>query len=184
MAFTLYNSAVRDFFDGPQDWDTDTHYAILLNDTYVPSLSHSTVADIVSAEVTDLNYNPTDMGGETVTVSGDTIVCDANDVLFGNPVTITSARYVVIAVGTAGTKGNPDLLVGFAPIGNASVSNDEFLVEWDPQGIFRIRRGAEFDLIEPMRIQVTWILSGSGRPVGYEEEIATLDLIEVADTHT
>lgn len=141
MAFTLYNSALQDFFDGTQDWDTDSHYCMLLTSAYTPSLSHSTVVDVVTSEVAEGDYNPQDMSGEIVTVGGDVVTCDASDVSFNDPVTITTAKYAVIAVGTVGAKSNSDLLVGYVDLGTVSVTAGPFVVSWDDtSGVFQILR--------------------------------------------
>jgi hypothetical protein len=140
-AFKLYDSAIAEFFNGTQDWDTDSHYAVLLDAAYIPLASHSTYADISANVVTDVDYSPEVMSGETVSTAAGITTCDANDVSFGAAVTIT-AKYLAIVVGTASPTAGGDRLVGWMDLatgtGSVSSSGTNFLISWSVNGVFRV----------------------------------------------
>lgn len=140
--FTLYNSGVLDLLDGTQDWSTDDHYVVLLDSGYTPSGAHTTYSNISSDEVSDADYDAQDMTGESVTEpSGGTVRADADNVSFGDPVTIT-AKYAVVLVGTAAGKDAGDALVGYVDLddGGTTVSstNGAFTIQWNSNGLFQV----------------------------------------------
>jgi len=143
-AVTLYNSALLENFKGAastQDWDTDSHYMILLANTYTPSGAHATLADVSADEIGDVDYARQDMTGESVTGAAGTVTGDASDVTFGNPVTIT-AKYAVIVKGTVATSATTDALVGYIDLnssgGDAASTNGAFTVQWSVNGLFQV----------------------------------------------
>lgn len=140
--FTLYNSAIIDFFDGTQDWDTDSHYMILITSTYTPAGTHATLADISTNEVTDADYARQDLTTEAVTEpTAGTARCDADNVSFGASVTIT-AKYAAVLVGTVAGAASTDPVVGYVDLdtggGSVSSTNGTFEVQWSANGLFEV----------------------------------------------
>jgi hypothetical protein len=139
--FTLYNQSKAWMFDGTFDWDTDSHYAHLFDNTYTPALTHDTWADTAAGtnEVTDGDYTAQAMAteavnGGTATATGN---CDAGNVTYGTNVTIT-ARYLIIRTGTA-TPGTTDKLVGYVELdtgADVSSTNGTFEVQWNASGLW------------------------------------------------
>lgn len=147
--FQVYDSAMEEFVNGTQDWDTDDHYAILLLKTYTIDTSHGTYTDISSHESSATDYDAKDLTGETVTLTGGVVKCDANDVSWGPPVTLTAA-YIAILQGTAAGKTGTDEIVGVMPLDRValqeiSVDEGTLTVGWSTDGLFRIRRVADSD---------------------------------------
>lgn len=141
--FQLYDSALQEFFNGTQDWDTDDHYVVLLTSTYAPAASHDTLSDIVASEAT--GYDRKNLGGETVTVTNNITICDANDLNFGSNVTVT-ATFLAIVVGTVTGSAGTDRLVGYMYLSSdqtaVSVTNSNLGVSWSPtEGVFSIGSG-------------------------------------------
>lgn len=142
--FNLYDSGLKEYFNGAQDWDTNPHRLVLLDATYTPSAAHDTYSDISGDEVTDLDYDPQDMGSETVTLVSGVVQCDAADVSFGTNVSIT-ATYAAIVEGTVAGATGTDKLVGYLKLhgGGQPVtsSNSVFSIAWASDGIFKIQNG-------------------------------------------
>jgi hypothetical protein len=160
-AFNLYNSAIKDFLDGTQDWDTDAHRLVLLTSAYTPDASHDTYSDISTHECSDPDYTAQDMAGETVTIVGNESVCDANDVSFGSDVDIT-ARYAAIVVGTVAGATGTDRLVGYLLLNRNNLDvqsiGGSYDVNWNAtQGVFVTRSG-----VSVVQITSPYVANASG----------------------
>lgn len=143
-SFIAYNSfiyrAMRDAVLGESNLN-GTYQALLLDNAYVPSLAHATLADVVANECTDPDYGRRNIAGLAVSQDGSSrTVIDANDVDFGNAVTI-GARYIVIVCYTG--VNATSYLVGYMDLNdggaaNVQSTNDDFDVGWNAAGIYRI----------------------------------------------
>lgn len=141
-AFTLYESAIRDFFNGTRDWDTDTHYMILVDSTYTPNIAtHTSYSDVSAHENTDPDYVRQDVASATVTIVGGEIINDAADVDFGTNLTITT-RYAVILVGDEAGPLAGDPLVGYMLLDNTpadlAISGTGLIIQWPSTGVFKV----------------------------------------------
>lgn len=128
-------------------WDNDDHYFMLLDTSYTPSLTHSTRADVSSAEISDSDYAKLDMSGESSTNNAGVIEVDADDANFGSSVTI-EAKYLVCLMGTAAGSSGTDDLVFYVDLntdsGSATLSSTSgnFLLAFHGDGIFKVSRHA------------------------------------------
>ena len=131
------------------DWSVDNHYAILVDENYTFLKTHSTVADVVANEVTDLDYDPVDITGATdaqVVGSPEITQYDCDDIAFGDPKTIAAAG-IIICMGTAGAKTNGDAIVAYSMLDKdeagdpvlVSVTGSEFTVQMHPDGFARLQ---------------------------------------------
>lgn len=140
--FTPYNDALERLGNSTDDWDADSHYAILLTNSHTAATTHSTLSDISANEVSDADYAPQDMSGEAVTETTGTVTFDASDVSFGDPVTIT-ARHIAVVKGTVSAKSGTDPLIGEAELettGDVSSTNGPFDVNWNASGLMTLAR--------------------------------------------
>ena len=140
MATKAYNSARLGLGNGSIDWDNDTFYAVLVAAAYTYSAAHSTYADVSANAITDADYGPVALTGNSVTlVDTDDVLYDCADISFGNPVTIdASGGHMVILKGSAAGPLAGDSLVFARDMADPSAStNSEFTVA-TPSGIYRI----------------------------------------------
>tara|TARA_R110000823_G_scaffold31226_5_gene89111 strand:- start:605 stop:1048 length:444 start_codon:yes stop_codon:yes gene_type:complete len=140
-SFTLYNSAKLDIHEGTINLDTggDTILAILLTVGYTPVATHSTYADVSANLVADGDYSDQVVTGQDLVETAGVVTFDANDVSYGNPVTIT-AKYIVLMKRTTGTKAAGDPLIGYMDLetggGSVSSTNAPFQLAWNASGIY------------------------------------------------
>jgi len=133
MADLIYNSFKEFEGDGTIDMDGDTFKIMLLADTYVPSATHSLLADVSSHEIAGSGYVA---GGQVLTTvvwerTGGVVKFDADDPEW-DPATLT-ARYAVVYDDTA--SGKP--LVVLLDFGqNESATSAPFRVQFHADGIF------------------------------------------------
>lgn len=117
MEVILYNNGLLRLTNGALVFATAPMYAVLLNNTYVPALTHTTYADVSAAEIADPDYVAQDLTTKTVVLNGTAVEFDSDDILFGDPVTI-SAQFIVFLEGDAATKVAGDILWGYADFGS------------------------------------------------------------------
>jgi len=140
MATKAYNAARLSLGNGVMDWDNGTFYAVLVSSTYVYSAAHTTYADVSANVITDTDYAPVALTGNTVAlVETDDVLYDSADISFGNPVTIdASGGHMIILAGSSAAPAAGDLLVFAREMASPSAStNSEFTVT-TPNGIYRI----------------------------------------------
>lgn len=135
--FTPTNQGLLDLFN--EDFDADSHYAILLLASATPDVAAWVDLDDVSAdECGDADYNRQDLTGESVTESGGTVTIDADNITFGASVTIT-AKYIVILRGTVGGAAGTDRIVGYADLndggGSVTSTSSAFNVNVNASGL-------------------------------------------------
>lgn len=132
--FTLYDTAIQEFLNGTQDWDSDSHYCVLLDSGYTPSGTHDTYSDISASVIVDAGYSPQLMSGETVTIVSGETKCDAADVSFGSDVSLT-ARYCAVVVGTGSPPSGADRLVGYMLLNKSDIDvssvGGAYTVKWN-----------------------------------------------------
>jgi hypothetical protein len=140
-SFVLYDSAKEAIIDSTFNLETagDTIVAALVLSGYTPASTHSTWNDAVAQVVLDGDYAPQVVAGQAVTEAGGTVTFDANDVSFGDPVTIT-AKYIILIKRVGGTLATSDPLIGYMNLdtggGSVSSTNAQFQVNWNASGIF------------------------------------------------
>ena len=97
--FRLYHEGKRRTISGEVQLGSDTLTMALLSASYSPDLAaQETWGDISGAEVTDADYAKQALSNISVTLSGDSVLFDADTVSFGSNVSI-EAKYAVIMVG-------------------------------------------------------------------------------------
>lgn len=147
-SFMMYNEAQKDYFDATDsNWAVNTHYCMLLDSAYVPNAAHHTRASLDANEIADGDYAKQDMSGEAVVDNASpadgTVNCDADDVTFGNPVTI-SALFLAVLEGTVAGTASGDRVVGVvqlntdSPIVVPASTNGPFTVQWSATGVFQV----------------------------------------------
>ena len=83
MASKVYPKAVKKFIDNDIDFVTDTIKMMLVDNTFAYANTSEFVSDIVATELNATNYARQTMTTKIVTVSGDNVILDADDVAFG-----------------------------------------------------------------------------------------------------
>lgn len=138
-AFKMYHNGLKHLLKGEIDFDTDTIKAGLFLNTYTPSQAvDDNLDEIDGFECADAGYARKTVTTKTVTNTGGAVVLDADDVDFGNPVTIT-AKYLVLWKDT----GTPSTsyLIGYVDLdtsgGSASSNTNQFRLNWNANGIMR-----------------------------------------------
>jgi hypothetical protein len=128
MANTLqfYNSGFLGFFNGSIDWDSATNVAaILVDDTYTFSASHSTYNDVDDYEIDDEDYSAIAVGSRSTALDdGNSKVkftCAA--LSWGSNVTI-AAKGIVLVMGNPASLSTSDPLIGFIDFGEEKSSTD------------------------------------------------------------
>lgn len=97
--FQTYDEGKRQTISGEVQLGSDTLTMALLTDAYSPdTTTQATFGDVSSDEVTDADYAQQTLSGISVTLSGSTVLFDADNVSFGSNVSI-EAKYAVIMVG-------------------------------------------------------------------------------------
>lgn len=120
-AFKFYDNALLAIANGTINLNTNTLVMTLTGTGYVPNKATHSLYSAVSANIIpDAGYTPQVLAGKTFTIpSGDEVLFDANDVSFGNPVTL-SAKWAVVVVRAGGALAGTDLLLGFVDLNTDS----------------------------------------------------------------
>jgi len=123
-SFMMYNEAQKDYFDATDsNWESNTHYAMLLDSAYVPDAAHHTRASLDGNEIGDADYAKQDLSGEAVVDNASPadgqVNCTSDNITFGNPVTI-SALYLAILEGTVAGTASGDRVVGVVQLNTDS----------------------------------------------------------------
>lgn len=145
-AFKLYDQGLLNLQEGDIDYSSGTIVAILVDETYTPNkATHSTYADVSADELAGGgDYAPVVLDGKTITIlSGDEVLYDCDNISFGNPVTITGAKYCILVQRAGGSLAAGDLLLGFADLNtdnsSATVSTTASVFSVNtPNGLFGI----------------------------------------------
>jgi hypothetical protein len=116
--------------------------ALLVGDSYVFNPAHSYVSDIAAHEVGGGTYARQSVGGRAVylDLAGDRARIDANDVVFPalsgvNP----SGMILYKQVGGNDLTPADDFLVCFVDAPTAVPTGQNYVVEFDPAGIFAVK---------------------------------------------
>ena len=119
-----------------------TIQALLANVGYTPNVAtHDALDDVTANEIADAGYARQTLGGKTIAVDGSgRTVWDANDVDFGNAVTL-AAKYMILFLST-GTPAT-SWLMGYVDLNDGVGSNvqstsSDFDVGFNAAGIYRI----------------------------------------------
>ncbi len=136
-AFTFTDPGFLAFLNGTIDLDTDTLVAVLVDNAQTPSTANDDVySDISGNECADGDYTAQVISGAAWSnPSGRNFKFDADDVDFGNSVTI-SARYLYVVRRAGGSLVAGDLIVGYMDLNdgggaNVSSTNGDFDVSWN-----------------------------------------------------
>jgi hypothetical protein len=116
-AFKFYDKSVLAVANGTINLNTATLVMVLCGTGYTPNkAADDTYSDLSAHIIPDAGYAPQVIAGKTFTIpSGDETLFDANDVSFGNPVTLT-AKWAVMVARVGGALAGTDLLVGYADL--------------------------------------------------------------------
>ena len=148
-AFTLFNIGKARWFDSTFDWDgteQTVFYARLLKQPYTLDATDSIWSDVSAQVVTDGDYAGELIAAGNMVVNGGTSTATGNldyttDIDFGPSVTIT-AKWMVIAEGTATTPQAGDKLLGVVDLNTASATavvsstNGDFKITPHANGFF------------------------------------------------
>jgi len=137
MANQVYNHFKMHVLSGDIDLSTATMYMMLCSGSYTFSHNHEVTGDITN-EITSSNY---DRGGKLIPNTA--ILIDSVDneaVLSGDNMTysgLTSTlEYGVIWV--SGASASTRYLVGQIDFGSQSLTNSDFVVSWNSEGIYNL----------------------------------------------
>lgn len=119
--------------------------AALLDGTHVANLdTGATWADVSAKELTDADYVSKALSTTAITEITGGIKFSADDISFGNPVTILDAKYLVFVVGTAGALNPLDKLLAIADLrtegGTLGASGAELTFKAPAGGWFTMTR--------------------------------------------
>lgn len=140
--FIPYDEFVFRFARQEFNFLNGTIEALLLDNAYTPdTAAHTVLGDVTGQEITDTDYARQTLANNTITQDGSgRTVFDADDVDFGNAVSI-AARYMVIVLNTG--VASTSYLMGYVDLndggtGNVSSTNSDFDVAFSANGIHRI----------------------------------------------
>lgn len=138
MEAVAYNSGLLALCDGSVSFASDSVYCTLHGSGYTPDVAHTTRNNL-TAEVSDNDYAPANVGGKSVQFSGGAVVYDSSDISFGDEVSIGGVRYAVFAVGNAASPGSSDPLLWYVDFGQEVSSTDAQFILRTSNGIYEIR---------------------------------------------
>lgn len=149
-AATPYNLGIKRLFENATpDWDdgASNFTWALLDNAYIPALTHSVWSDVSANVCTSADYAPKAVSTRVTTESSGNVYLDSDDADFGATVTI-SARYLVcLQTATAATAASTDKLVFYIDLNsggsvNVSSSASAFVIQAPTNGWLRIARSA------------------------------------------
>ncbi len=123
-AFKFYDKALLAIANGTINLNANTLVMVLCGTGYTPNKAlDDTYSDLSAHIIPDAGYVPQVLAGKTFTIpSGDEVLFDANDVSFGNPVTL-SAKWAAVVVRAGGALTGTDLLLGYVDLNTDSASS-------------------------------------------------------------
>lgn len=137
-AFTFYNGGKQAVWEN--NMEGVTVEAVLLTSAYTPAATHAAYSDVSANECADGDYASKTLTSVAVTEASGTVKWDAEDVTFGNPVTIT-AKYIALIIKAGAGLVAGDKLIGYMDLNTAgsaesvASSASEFIVRWATAGI-------------------------------------------------
>jgi hypothetical protein len=137
MEVIAYNSGLLGLVNGSIAFASDDVYAVLLDDSYTPSLAHTAYSNVSGAEVGDADYDPVALSGKSVALNGSTVEFDSDDISYGTEVTI-AAQFIVFIKGTAASPQAADPLIWYANFGEMMASTDAQFIVRTTNGIYEI----------------------------------------------
>lgn len=143
--FTPVNNAILKVNDGTIDVDADTIVAVLVDVAHTAAVTDSVYSDISTNECSDPDYTAQVVANVAVTQTSGTTKVDADDVAFGNPVSI-GAKYIYLVRRAGGSLVAGDLILGYMDLNdsvsaNVSSTNSEFSVGWHAtDGLYKVAR--------------------------------------------
>lgn len=146
--FQLTNPGLLAHQDGSIDPDTDTIVAVLVDNSYTPSLVNDNIYDDIDGdECADADYTASFAEGLVCTVtvtepSAGVIMVDASQMDFGDAVTI-GARYLYLVRRATGSLQVSDLILGYMDLNDGGAANvdsvsSDFKVDPHANGLYRI----------------------------------------------
>lgn len=135
----LYGPVMQSLFSKQIDWTNDDIRVMLVTASYTPNQDTNRYLSDVSGETTGAGYTAGGqaLSGKTISYDGstNTLTLDAQDSTWANS-TIT-ARYAVFYDNT-GASASVKPLLGYFDFGSDVASNSgNFVLEYDPTGIFK-----------------------------------------------
>lgn len=136
MSNLLYNSIKTDIINGVIDFSQDQINTILVS-SYTPQTSSVTYANVSASEVVGAEYtqNGKTLSGCSVSVSGNVVYFDANDLTWSNSV-ITASGAIIMKIESPISESK---LIGYVDFnGDKIASLEDFTIQWSPNGILTI----------------------------------------------
>ena len=138
--FKAFWSFRQNLDNGNIDWKTSPITMAVLDATYTLNRAHTLWSDVSAFEISDADYAQVALTGKQVLLDvSNRTVLDADDVTFGDPVTIAGKWGLIhVASGVPATSylcGSIDLNVGSAA--NIGSTNALFRIGFDAEGIYR-----------------------------------------------
>lgn len=127
-------------FDGPLA-------GVLLSASYVPDMAvHSQYGDVTAYELSNADYAPAALTGQSLAFSEGQIKFSSDTVQFGDPVKLGPAKYLALVFGHATALQASNLLLGVADLatsgGAVEAQNSGFSISPPATGWFSIQQSA------------------------------------------
>lgn len=142
MANFVYNSFKSEILQANINLATDSIYVALVEDTYVPSASHTGFNQVTEITTAASGYtsNGLELSGNAISINNTNldVIFDAEDTIW-NPSTITASGAVLYK--RTGSDQGP--LIGFIDFGSNQTSNNgSFTIQWAATGLIRLQNTA------------------------------------------
>lgn len=139
MASNLYNSGLLKLANGTINFTTDTIGAILVSDGYVFNKAHDFLNDVTTHEVTNsvgTGYERKTLANKTITLVGDSIVFDADNILYTSITTNQLLSKIVLYKDNASDAAND--LIACIDYTDLPTNGSDVEIQFNVAGIFRI----------------------------------------------
>lgn len=135
MPNKVYPTFKSKMASGQFNLSASSPYLMLVGASYTPSNSHSFLSDVTN-ELSSVNYTAggKPLQGHTVSLSNETLVLDASNITFSG--INGTFRYGVIWL--SGGTPTTNHLLGAVDFGSTTVSNADFDIFWNQNGIFNL----------------------------------------------
>jgi len=139
MASNLYNSGLLKIANNTINFAADTIGAILVSDGYVFNKAHDFLNDVTTHEVTNsvgTGYERKTLANKTVSLVGDAIVFDADNVLYTAINTAEVLSKIVIYKDNGSDAAND--LIACIDYNDLPTNGSDVEVQFNVAGVFRI----------------------------------------------
>lgn len=121
QGISLHDEAFLELHNGTIDWASGEVAAVLCADGYVPDTAHNNYEDLTHELDPAGDYAPQSVSGRSIARSGDKIIYDCDEIVFGQDVTL-SARYLLFVRGAAAGLEATDRVIGVVDFGGTKSS--------------------------------------------------------------